>query len=442
MKKMNKMKKSLCILLLIVSVFCAGMAVCAQETESDEGSYQEFESIGITVKSPKYWEEMNGSVVIYPVSSTSIFDDPEVYAAFLYYVPASSEDMEDEEKVEDLMQKMTMVGMLLTVKGDKDQLYDALTTLGIGTDEEAFEKETVQVGEADGYQFFAFIETDEEYVASLEEEYAADFNNLLGLFEKELKQAQYYAPVDNVKALEGKTLSFSSKDLDGNTLTSEELFRDNEITMVNLWGEWCINCVNEMEELAEINTRLQEKGCGIVGIEWEKDPSEETYQRARDLMKEKGTNYPSVLMREGNEILGAIENFPATFFVDRDGTILTKPIIGAKATEYEPTVEALLEGVYTPETEAGDAADYTYRVFVKDEEDNPVPEAQIQFCDETTCRLGETDEDGCAEFEVSEEKTYEIHILEAPDGYAYDDEEVYSTDASSFDTTIVLKKGE
>ena len=44
---MNKMKKSLCILLLIVSVFCAGMAVCAQETESDEGSYQEFESIGI-----------------------------------------------------------------------------------------------------------------------------------------------------------------------------------------------------------------------------------------------------------------------------------------------------------------------------------------------------------------------------------------------------------
>ena len=30
--------------------------------------------------------------------------------------------------------------------------------------------------------------------------------------------------------------------------------------------------LSEMAELAEIHTRLREKGCGIVGVEWEQKP--------------------------------------------------------------------------------------------------------------------------------------------------------------------------
>lgn len=277
----------------------------------------------------------------------------------------------------------------------------------------------------------------------MDADYSEDYANLPDLVTKEFSQAEFYAPVDPNMDLIGQKLSFTTTDLDGNTVTSEELFKDNEITMVNLWGVWCHNCVDEMEELAAIHTRLQEKGCGVVGLEWEMDPGDEIYQEARDLMDEKGTNYPSVLMPEDNEALSTVTGLPTTFFVDREGTILTKPIVGAKVQEYEPTVETLLEGASIPETEMDESsAIYTYRVFVMDEEENPIEEAVVQFCDDTTCRLGETDEDGCAEFEMLEVKQYEVHIVEAPDGFSYDEEEVFLTEETASDLTIVLKKAE
>ena len=93
-----------------------------------------------------------------------------------------------------------------------------------------------------------------------------------------------------------------------------------------------------------------------------------------------------------------------------------------------------------PAAEDAAARTYTYRVLVKDENDQPLQEVSVQFCDDTSCRYGETDEQGCAVFEVPEEKVYDVHIAEASDEYEYDPEEVIKTDEVSSDTTIVLKK--
>ena len=443
------MKKRLCILLtlLMLGIIFTCVTAGAEETESgtdtETSDIIENKSLGFNMKSTTLWDGLKGSLIVYPMSSTSINNDPEIYGAYLYYFPVSEEEMEDEdeENVAGLMEKMTVPGFLFTIKGDHDEGVEALIELFQGEiSKEDADECLVEIGEADGYHFFTLIQLDDEYAASLDEEYAEDYSNLPELVVKEMKQSEFYAPVDVMKALEGEKISFTSTDLDGNTVTSEELFKDNEITMVNLWGVWCINCVNEMEELAEINTRIQEKGCGIVGIEWEEEPGEETYQKARDLLKEKGTNYPSVLMPEGVAAFEAVSGFPTTFYVDREGTILTKPIVGAKVKEYEPTLETLLEGKSVPETESAATGTFSYRVLVKDEEGQPIEEVTVQFCDENACRLGETDEDGCAVFEVSEEKNYEIHVVDAPEGYAYDEEEVISAGDASSDTTIVLKK--
>ena len=434
------MKKSIrCLLLLFVlSVFCASMTVCAKESEADAAQPLKYEMLGYTVSDPNGWEGLKGSLLIYPASTTSINENPELYAAYLYYFPVPNEVLESEENAAAAIQKMTIAGMLFTVKGDRDQLWEALNDLEVVEPEDNPE-DLVKVGEAEDYQFFLLGIQDEEYAASVEEEYKEDYKNLPALLQKEMEQAEYYAPVDPMNAMEGQTIRFTTTDLDGNTLTSEELFGENTITMVNLWGVWCPNCVNEMEELARIHERLQEKGCGIVGIEWEQNPGEEIYQQARDLMEEKGTNYPSVLMPEDNELLNGVSSYPATFFVDREGTILTKPILGARVSEYEPTLDALLDAGSDPQTQSEEAEGLTYRVYVKDEEDQPLAGVIVQFCDDTSCRLGETDEDGCAAFEVSEKKDYEIHIMKAPDGYTFDKEEIFHANEDGSDTTIVLK---
>ena len=462
-------KKCICILsvLLTLGVFCTGMSVFAEEAVT--GNKQKYGYLGYNVKDTTEWEGLKGTLEIMPLSSTSIVADPELYVAQLYYAAVDPETLStlDQDAFDELF--IVSPGLIFTIRGNKEQLVETLIGLRFAdqSDRESVADNLIQIGEADDYQFYAYIDLNEEYADSLEEEYKEDYNHLSDLILKELGDAEYYAPIDPLKATEGQKLSFTTTDLDGNTVTSEELFGENEITMVNLWGIWCINCVNEMEELAEIHTRLQEKGCGIVGLEWEQNPGEETYQQARDLMLEKGTNYPSVLMPTDNEILNTVTGFPTTFYVDKEGIILTYPVVGAQVNKYEPVLEKLLESssIMKEETEeaeeeaeekaaeeeetaeekaevpADEATDAgcIYRVFVKDEEGNPLKEAVVQFCDDTFCTMGETDENGCAVFEVSEEKSYEVHILTAPEGYVFDEEVVY-TDETASDTTLVLKK--
>ena len=475
------MKKRICTLLVLLGlgVFSAGTIACADstgtevkaetesaaetgtaseaaaaDTQSEAGTAEEnaseadgsavidLKSLGYTVKNPDLWDGLEGTVFFYPASSSSLLDDPEVFLSTIYYLPVNEDDVDGEEEAEASMDMVTIPGVIFSIRGDRDQMLKALGDLGFtdNLSEDEIEAGLVQVGEADDYNFFLLSSLDEDYAAGLDEKFAEDYKKLPALLEEMLKEAEYNAPVDPMKTLEGKTLSFTTTDLDGNTVTSADLFKDNEVTMVNLWGTWCHNCVDEMEELAAIHDRIKENGCGIIGIEYEEDPSEDTYQKARDLMKEKGTNYPNVLIPEGNEILDMVSGFPTTFFVDREGKILSKPIVGAKVSEYEPTVEALLKGDGAPAAEDAAARTYTYRVLVKDENDQPLQEVSVQLCDDTSCRYGETDEQGCAVFEVPEEKVYDVHIAEASDEYEYDPEEVIKTDEVSSDTTIVLKK--
>ena len=244
--------------------------------------------------------------------------------------------------------------------------------------------------------------------------------------------------------VEGQIISFETTDIDGNAVTSEELFKDNKITMINLWGIWCIHCVNEIEELTRLQTSLQEKGCGIVGLELENAPIDTITDEIHAFMDEKGMNYPNAALPVDNEIFRQVIGFPTSFFVDSTGKILTDPIIGAQVDQYEPTIDRLLADM---DTEAADNAGAgavkndigKYRVIVCDQEGDPVEGAVIQFCDEASCSFQPTDAEGAAAFSIDEQKVYDIHVLTVPEGYAAD-EEVYKTLDTWSDVTIILEK--
>ncbi|MBR1418068.1 MAG: TlpA family protein disulfide reductase [Synergistaceae bacterium] len=137
-------------------------------------------------------------------------------------------------------------------------------------------------------------------------------------------------------------IEFEAKDLDGNVISSKELFKANKITMVNLWGLWCPYCVRETGELAELHKKFQAKGCGIIGIEHEPKYDEDTLNSARKFLKDEGVTYPNVLMPDGVTVLESVMGYPTSFFVDSQGKILGEPIIGAQVDKYEPTLDALL----------------------------------------------------------------------------------------------------
>ena len=307
-----------------------------------------------------------------------------------------------------------------------------------------------EFGTQGGYHYFCVIDPIDKlmplYDAGevLEEADIADIQMIQLELLKQLQAAELSDPVMSGTSFIGQTIRFDSADLDGNPVSSADLFKDNRITMVNLWGTWCDNCLAEMGELAELHTRLRGKGCGIVGVEYEHKPIEEVADVARQILADKGIGYPNVLIPEDDPIFGQVSNYPTSFFVDSEGTILTMPVIGAYIAEYEPTIDGLLAG------EAVDAVDDTgateddsgaYRVIVSDNNGDPVEGAVIQFCDDVTCSFQRTDAEGVATFTVEAQKVYDVHVLKAPEGYAVTDDIDHTPETFS-DVGIVLEKAD
>ena len=139
------------------------------------------------------------------------------------------------------------------------------------------------------------------------------------------------------------SFTFATTDLDGNIVTSAEIYAGNRITMINFWATWCPPCVGELAELAEVHTQLQEAGCGVVGILMDSyDPG--AIETAKALMAQNGTNYPVLALSEDLYPLAqAINLIPTTVFVDGSGALVGTPIVGALVDQYVPAVKSLLE---------------------------------------------------------------------------------------------------
>ena len=65
-------------------------------------------------------------------------------------------------------------------------------------------------------------------------DYEEELSGLRTEFLEDLKKASFFKPVDEEAEFVGQVISFTSKDLDGNTVTSAELFANNKVTMVNV----------------------------------------------------------------------------------------------------------------------------------------------------------------------------------------------------------------
>ncbi len=426
------MKKTISLLLtvlLLASLCTAAMA--------DEGAeVLPFEDLGFTVSLSTPLDSLEG--IFFPMSYGALQNDPDLYYMLIYYFAMSEEDFITEEAPAEGMDEFySRTGLLCSVIVSEGPLEDYFASLGL---EGALdESECIEFGTFGDLHYTCLLDNADEFLAGIEPVYAGEFTALRDEFVEALKNAELYAPFDPGELKAGSTLSFTTTDLDGVPVTSEELFASNEITMINYWGTWCHFCVEEMAELAQIHTRLQEKGCGIIGILQDGD-TDETLALARQIMDENGTNYPTVLLDDSMFFLDTVSAFPTSFFVDSSGTVLCDPVQGAVPDRYEAIVDALLSGM---EAEDGSApaiaanGENVFRVTVTDPDGAPVEGAWVQFCDESTCNTAKTGADGVAVFELPEGTVYTAHIFKVPAGYEKNPEEFETLDVFC-DIAIVL----
>ena len=127
--------------------------------------------------------------------------------------------------------------------------------------------------------------------------------------------------------------AFEGKDLDGNTVKSNELFSTNAVTVVNFWFTTCNPCVGELSELESLHQELTKKGGGVIGINsFTLGGDEAAISEAKSVLSKKGVTYPNVYFPAQGEAGKFVENvfaYPTTYVVDRSGNIVGDPIVGA-----------------------------------------------------------------------------------------------------------------
>lgn len=134
--------------------------------------------------------------------------------------------------------------------------------------------------------------------------------------------------------------AFSTTDVVGKTYT-QDVFADYDLTLVNMFTTWCSPCVEEIPVLEKLRQEYADKGIklGIVAVVYDiktaSGTDEGALEQAKILYERSKAQFPFLIPDDGNmnDRLTGIESFPESFFVDKDGNVVSEPYIGANTQE-------------------------------------------------------------------------------------------------------------
>ena len=131
-----------------------------------------------------------------------------------------------------------------------------------------------------------------------------------------------------------KVGEFTTTDLYGNEVT-EAIFSEKEVTLVNVWGTYCLPCIAEMPDLREIDESLS-GDAQIVGIVCDASNMKcEEYEDALKIAGESDTKFVNLLYNKSMTFMDSISAIPTSFLVDSDGNIIGGPIISRQTEAYK-----------------------------------------------------------------------------------------------------------
>ncbi len=131
----------------------------------------------------------------------------------------------------------------------------------------------------------------------------------------------------------------SAKDINGNDVT-DEIFKDYDVTMVNIWATSCGYCIEEMPELQELYETLPEKA-NLISICADADMEVDL---AKEILDTNGCKFTTLVPGENinDLIINKIIALPTTIFVNSEGEMIGTIQTGLPAQKGEIT-EAYLE---------------------------------------------------------------------------------------------------
>lgn len=92
-----------------------------------------------------------------------------------------------------------------------------------------------------------------------------------------------------------------------------------KVVLLNVWATWCEPCRTELPDLQALHARLEPRGFSVLGVSIDAQRDATTL---RNMVSSLGLTYP-VIHDARNQIGGPyrIVGYPATFLIDRKGTL-------------------------------------------------------------------------------------------------------------------------
>ena len=115
--------------------------------------------------------------------------------------------------------------------------------------------------------------------------------------------------------------------------------------MINLWATWCSPCVREIPDLAKLHASMLPAGTNMISIciDANDDP-----QSAKEILNAASARFTTLVPNNDlTPFLNSITSMPTTIFVDSQGNVIGKPIIGVPGRDpaevYVKTLSDLAE---------------------------------------------------------------------------------------------------
>ena len=136
----------------------------------------------------------------------------------------------------------------------------------------------------------------------------------------------------------GNIGKFETMDLQKNKVT-QDVFKENDLTMVNLFSSTCNPCMDELPHLADLSNEYKDKKVGVLGVNIDMDskgnPDEKSRKAVSQVLSKSKSNMKVIFWDENlmQTLLQKTDALPYTFFVDKDGNIVGEEYLGDKSKE-------------------------------------------------------------------------------------------------------------
>ncbi len=168
------------------------------------------------------------------------------------------------------------------------------------------------------------------------------------------------SPEDLTYLKEGKDVTFQLKDMEGQDFTFPNENYAGKVTIIQIMGTWCPNCLDETKYFKELYDKYHADGLEIISIAYETGNSTEDYIKSVTRLRNKlNLNFTFLiggaarknLASEHFNMLNEIISFPTTIFIDRNGDVkrihtgFNGPGTGEYYTEYVQQTNSLIENL-------------------------------------------------------------------------------------------------